>query len=625
MRRKLLRTILFIVGGLAAIVLILALSISPIVKSYVQSHSKELIGRKLVIGDLHINVFTGALEVDSIRLYEANDREIFASVDTFSMNLTLTKLIHHTIEISDMKIVGPSVVILQKGHTFNFDDLIARLRSDTSKSSFQSVVLNNILLREGKISYADEQFGRTVIASIGTVVTNRDTLYPPVYRYSFGDIHLSNIGLNIVLRPTANSDTTSVRSVGQPSPSKPVASQTMAVRIKKFLIDDSRCTFTDSTLVSPFQLPLSGINILTTNFDLSRENEFSVKATFPEGGKLDFNWRGTAADSSTQQISLNLQNLSLSLFSPYCLQYTAYGITEGNLNFLSKNVIRQDNIESTNLIDTYKMNVGDKHGDLKPKVNLPLPLALYLLKDKDDKISFDVPVKGNLKDPQFSYTGIIIKTLVNLMVKVAVSPIRFLARALGMNPNKMESIEIEPLQTDFTAQQYRQISDLASIAKKKPEMTLTLTQFVNMKEEIPAYALYKTKAAFLAARFREEKRGTPSYEDVTSLDENDTTFETYLDSLVKSKGVLVEGASLWEKVNSLYVADSLQAELRSTLEKRNEFLRKYMITSYQIPPKKLLVKMAEKSALDSYTDKALYKIQMTLPEGAAAGTSHSPG
>jgi uncharacterized protein involved in outer membrane biogenesis len=214
MKRKLIKTILFIVGALAAIVLILALTISPIVKSYVQKHSRELIGRKVLIGDLHINIFVGTVEVDSIRLYEANDRQIFASVDTFSMNLALKKLIHHTIEISDMRIVGPSIVILQKGHVFNFDDLMAKVRSDTSKSSFQSIVFNNILLRGGKISYADEQFGRTVIASIGAVATNHDTLYPPMSRYSFDDIHVSDIGLNIVLRPVENSDTISVRSGG---------------------------------------------------------------------------------------------------------------------------------------------------------------------------------------------------------------------------------------------------------------------------------------------------------------------------------------------------------------------------------------------------------------------------
>jgi hypothetical protein len=188
------------------------------------------------------------------------------------------------------------------------------------------------------------------------------------------------------------------------------------------LIDESKCTFTGSTLVPPFRLPMSGISILTRDFDLARENEFSAKAVFPEGGKLDITWRGNVADPSNQQIMINLQNLSLPMFSPYCLQYTAYDITQGNLNFLSRNVIRHDNIESTNLIDGYGMDVGDKHSDLNPPINVPLGLALYILKDMDDKISFDVPVKGNLNDPQFSYSGIIIRTPVNLMVKVAVPP-----------------------------------------------------------------------------------------------------------------------------------------------------------------------------------------------------------
>ena len=532
MKRKLLKAVLFIVGALAAIILILALAISPIVKSYVQSHSKELIGRKVLIGDLHINIFTGALEVDSLRLYEADDRQIFASVDTFSMNLALKKLIHHTVEISDMNIVGPFVAIVQKGKAMNVDDLLAKVRSDTSKSSLQSVILNNITLRNGKVFYWNEQSGRKISTSMGSISTNHDTLYMPESKYVFDEIHLSDIGLDIVFRQIANSDTVSVKSGVQVSSSKPVSSQSMAFAIKKLLIDNSKCTFTDSTLVTPFRLPVSEINILTTNFDLNKENEFSVKGAFPEGGKLDFHWQGSIADMSNQQITLNLQNLSLPLFSPYCLQYTAYDITDGNLNFQSKNIIRQDNIESVNLIDAYKMNVGDKHGDLKPPINLPLGLAVYLLKDKDDKISFDVPVKGNLSDPQFSYSSVIVKTLVNLAVKVALSPFRFLAGALGMNASKLESIEIDPLQSDFTAQQYRQISDIATIAKKKPEMTLTLTQFVNVKDEIPAYALYRTKAAFLTARFKEENKGIPGYDEITGFDENDNTFGTYLDSLM---------------------------------------------------------------------------------------------
>ena len=74
-----------------------------------------------------------------------------------------------------------------------------------------------------------------------------------------------------------------------------------------------------------------------------------------------------------------------------------------------------------------------------------------------------------------------------------------------------------------------------------------------------------------------------------------------------------EGVSLKEKVIALYSADSLQDQLQQTLNRRNELLRKHMITSYRIPSKKLIVRTAEQSALNTYTDKALYKIDMMLP------------
>lgn len=59
---------------LAVLIIALALTISPLAKNYIQKHSKELIGRKVVIKNLHLNIFTGRLEVDSLQMYEVNDR-----------------------------------------------------------------------------------------------------------------------------------------------------------------------------------------------------------------------------------------------------------------------------------------------------------------------------------------------------------------------------------------------------------------------------------------------------------------------------------------------------------------------------------------------------------------------
>jgi hypothetical protein len=285
------------------------------------------------------------------------------------------------------------------------------------------------------------------------------------------------------------------------------------------------------------------------------------------------------------------------------------------MNFISNNYIRNNNLQSSNFVDVFKINVGHKHKNLKVKYNVPLKLALYILKDKDDKINFDLPVKGNIKDPQFSYKTIILKTVVNLMVKVALSPVKFLAGSLGLNPEKMESIPLIPLQTDLTAEQYTQINNLITIFNKKPDMVLTLTQYINLKEILPEYSLYKTKYSYLnSIHAKSGSITSPTFDEIQQLNNSDSHLVEYIDSLLNTKGFKNTEATFSEKVNSLYLPDSLQTELLSILEKRNIFLKNYLNTNAGIPVKNLVIKTADKDSLKNYNDKAVYKIDMSLPE-----------
>src|ERR1035437_1297979 len=166
MKRKILKVSLIIVSALAALLIILALIISPVAKNYIEKHSKEMIGRKVQIHNLRINIFTGTLEVDSILMFEANDKDVFASIDTFFVNLELSKLVDKNLEISKLKVVRPYLVVLQNGSVFNFDDLKPKKdtsKADTSKSSFpKSIVIKNIIVRGGKLIYTDQQLKNTI-------------------------------------------------------------------------------------------------------------------------------------------------------------------------------------------------------------------------------------------------------------------------------------------------------------------------------------------------------------------------------------------------------------------------------------------------------------------------------
>jgi len=728
-KRKAFKISIIVVSVLATILISIALIISPVAKNYIEKHSKELIGRKILIKNLHINIFTGTLELDSVRMYEANDKAVFASIDTFFVNLELTKLLGKNIEISQLKVVHPYLVVLQNGSTFNFDDLMSKKDTsnvESSKSSFpKSIVIRNINLHGGKLIYTDQQLKNTInmndlavtipeisfgkgntqggvhlkvgdkatidsklamnmatkkyklniivkdlamnivkpymqeyynitdfdgLASGNLIIAGKtehimdfdvsgtadlknfnmtnsagepliaaetaslkiDNINKTTSNYLFDYIRATNAKLDFIMHPDPKPN--NFMAIFKPdNPSDTSKATPLTFKVKELRVVNSEIIFTDKTMKPSFTLPIKNIDFHTANFDLNGMNDYKMTGTFPGSGKVDFNWKGNRNDFSNQQINIDLQNFGLKLVSPYCKSYTAYDITKGNMNFISKTRIKNNDINSSNIVDVYRMDVGKKHKELKVKYNVPLKLALYVMKDKDEKINFNLPVKGNTKDPKFSYSKIVWQTVVNLMVKVALSPVKFLAGALGMNPEKMESIQINPLQTSFTAEQYSEINDIASMVKKKPDMILELTQFAAINDVLEDYALFKAKYTYLYSMPDTDKKHPFTFEEVQTISDNDRDFVEFVDSTLTARGKLSTNIGILDKSKMMYVPDSLQNELYTKFENRNSILRNYMKTSFEIPENKLIVKTASKDTLNRYKEKANYKIGMSLP------------
>ena len=120
--------------------------------------------------------------------------------------------------------------------------------------------------------------------------------------------------------------------------------------------------------------------------------------------------------------------------------------------------------------------MGSRRKDVEPEMKIPLKTALYILRDKDDKILIDMPIKGNVDSPEFSYMKLVWKTLGNLLVKVATSPVRALGNALGMGKDNLDFMAIEPQQRGLTSENYHTLGDLAKVAKSDSLVVITLEQ-----------------------------------------------------------------------------------------------------------------------------------------------------
>lgn len=93
-------------------------------------------------------------------------------------------------------------------------------------------------------------------------------------------------------------------------------------------------------------------------------------------------------------------------------------------------------------------------------------------------------------------------------MKVAVSPVNFLANSLGFSPEKLKNLPFEAVQNDFTPEQLTQINQLAEIIKAKPEMTLLLEQFVNVQQSKVQLADFYVKRNYYLQQHPEKSQTT---------------------------------------------------------------------------------------------------------------------
>lgn len=262
-------------------------------------------------------------------------------------------------------------------------------------------------------------------------------------------------------------------------PAKP-----MKLHVGTIRIEDAAVTYDDYTLPDDFHFPVTGINISADDLTTAGGNNAQVRATLPGGGHLMVRWKGDIVNvKNYQDLFLTIKGLDMKQLSPWAVAYTGYPIEDGIFGLTTSLSIANSNLDNHNKIDIFKAKVGKRRKDIDAEVKIPLKTALYILKDKDDKILIEMPVKGNVDNPEFNYMKVVWKTLGNLLIKVATSPARALGSALGISSDELEFIAVEPEQHSLTSEQYHILSDLSTIAMSDQKVTITLTLHMPVSDD----------------------------------------------------------------------------------------------------------------------------------------------
>ena len=315
-------------------------------------------------------------------------------------------------------------------------------------------------------------------------------------KVAVSEVALSDFFSRIVVNPDATLNVQGIVSkggaAGDNAASKPVSAPTAGalkraptpVRIDTVTLQGGTILFSDRYVKPNYTASLVEIGGRVSGLS----SEESLQADVDLRGKLEnsapLEIRGKInplAENLFVDLKVDFRDMDLSPLSPYTGRYAGYVIRKGKLALGLKYHIEKRKLDAENKVFLDQFTFGEAV-DSPDATKLPVRLAVALLKDRKGEIHLDLPVTGQIDDPKFSVWGIVVKIVVNLLVKAATSPFALLGAIFG-GGEELSFLEFDPGMTALPGTSEAKIGNLAKVLEERPGLHLEIEGHVDVEKD----------------------------------------------------------------------------------------------------------------------------------------------
>ncbi|MCU1759506.1 DUF748 domain-containing protein [Pseudomonas sp. 14P_8.1_Bac3] len=295
-------------------------------------------------------------------------------------------------------------------------------------------------------------------------------LFQPYVRFMINDDRTTNVDdLLIPQPPDSGAKTAAAKPASKDKP--------LGIHIGGIAINDGSANFADFSLTPNFATAVQQLNGQIGTID-SRQ---AKPATVDVKGKVDRYAPVTIKGSvnpfdpmASLDIATSFKRVELTTLTPYSGKFAGYRIRKGRLNLDLHYLITKGQLKAENKVVVEQLQLGEKV-DSPDAVSLPLKLAIALLKDVDGKISIELPVTGDLNNPQFSVMPIVWQTLRNLIVKAAAAPFKLIGGLInGGGSEDLGTVSFAPGSSDLSKEAEGSLVKLSQALKERPALRLEI-------------------------------------------------------------------------------------------------------------------------------------------------------
>lgn len=103
---------------LGVIIVSIFIFLGELAEFLIEKYDEKWTGRRIEMGKMRINLFTGGVSIYDITLFEQNKQDTFTYVKHIYANLEWTHFIKGEYDIAEVSIKRPFVSVIQQGSSF---------------------------------------------------------------------------------------------------------------------------------------------------------------------------------------------------------------------------------------------------------------------------------------------------------------------------------------------------------------------------------------------------------------------------------------------------------------------------------------------------------------------------
>jgi hypothetical protein len=315
----------------------------------------------------------------------------------------------------------------------------------------------------------------------------RVRLVRPFARIYIAEDQSTNIGALLVeTAPAAEAAPAQAPAGGEPAAGAAAAApraaeQAFRARINRVVVTRGDVDFTDLSLPLPFAARIQDLKGEFTTIDTvsASPSRINLEGRVDPFGlaRVDGQVR-VSAPTDLADIGVVFRNIEMAPLSPYTVKFAGRKIAGGRINLDLRYQLTDRRMVGANKIVIDELELGEKVPN-PDAVDLPLGLAVALLKDANGRIDIDMPVSGSLDDPEFGIGSVVWKAFVNLITKVATAPFRLIGNLLGIESEDLGRIDFSPGRSDLLPPEQEKIGRIAEALAKRPGIVVEIPPVVD--------------------------------------------------------------------------------------------------------------------------------------------------